>query len=67
MSWCDEDPDLAVCEDCRRERNSRLDLFAAAALTGLVAKRGCKYEGESVEDAWKFARAMLDNEPKEKS
>lgn len=47
-------------------KQRRLDLFAAAALTGILsASRGTVDRQDIATDAWLMARAMLDNEPKE--
>lgn len=56
-------------ENARQKREQRLDLFAAAALTGLLAD-GIADGGKGTPmiiatDAWTLARAMLDNEPKD--
>jgi len=49
-----------------KEYQQRLDMFAAAALTGLLAHGLIRPTwGELADDAWAYARAMLDNEPKE--
>jgi hypothetical protein len=56
------------CDD-RDERQRRLDIFAAAALAGLMSSK--TLEGFNLERitlvAWCAARAMIDNEPNEES
>lgn len=47
-------------------QRGRLDLFAAAALTGILASPQCGGDKKVCSDAaWQMAQAMLDSEPKE--
>ena len=61
-----EDDFKAVMERWTNEaRYRRLDMFATAALTGLLADDSARgTANEHAKCAWALAKAMLDNEPK---
>lgn len=45
-------------------KQRRLDLFAAAALQGLIAHGPLCGEKYFAQQAWEFAKAMIEQEPK---
>jgi hypothetical protein len=59
------DVDTYPCSTCmacdHHERRARRDMFAAAALTGLLSAQGGTWTGVA-EDAWTIADRMLEAE-----